>query len=304
MNIDDYIWFDGNTDFCEEVDFNICFSGGKDSAYMAYILVQKGHKIALHFVNTGMELPGMLEYVKRFAAELEVPIYIWNNPFVTWDTQFYKIRERGRSKGLMRGFPKITTPCWANRDIKQPIFKVINSLPGQKCIGFAFDERHRAKADMFQSDEYRFPLIEHKIEEKTCRRELEKLGLLNPLYTYFERLGCFCCPYQSEDSLRMLHKHFPEQWKEVIDYCNDSPHLFSINFKDPRILEKGFEQQSNLDKWLVTAAKKKLTMEEIETFNVENDGYISICKGTPSIPQSQSSYIHSNNCPQPLLTKI
>lgn len=260
-------------------------------------MAKEGYDLDLHFVNTGMELPGMLEYVESFARAIDVPIYIWHNPFVTWDTQFYKIRQRGHSEGLMRGFPKITTPCWANRDIKQPIFKVVNSLAGKKCIGFAYDEKHRAEADMFQSDKYIFPLIEKKIEEKTCKRELKKLGLLNPLYDYFDRLGCFCCPYQSEDSLRMLHKHFPEQWEQLIGYCHDSPHEFSLNYADPRILEKGFEQQTCLDIWQAPAPKRKLTKEEIKAFNIENDGYISISKD----PSSPTPF---NNFPQPLLSEI
>jgi len=303
MDIDDYILFDGNTDFCNGADYNICFSGGKDSAYMAYILAEEGYNIDLHFVNTGMELPGMLEYVESFANAIDVPIYIWYNPFITWDTQFYKIRQRGRSEGLLRGFPKITTPCWANRDLKQPIFKVVNSLDGKKCIGFAYDEKHRADADMFQSDKYVFPLIDRKIEEKTCRKELEKLGLLNPLYEYFNRLGCFCCPYQSKDSLRMLHKHFPEQWGQLIDYCRDSPHEFSINYADPRELERAFSQQASLDIWQTPAPKRNLTREEIEAFNIENEGYVSICKGIPSGSPEQFTYMQFNSCLQPLVQK-
>jgi len=47
--------------------------------------------------------------------------------------------------------------------------------------------------------------------------------MLNPLYFKFKRLGCWCCPKQPIEALRILFEDYPKLWEKLKEYEKTSP---------------------------------------------------------------------------------
>ena len=60
------------------------------------------------------------------------------------------------------------------------------------------------------------PLAEWGMTEKNCIAYLEKRNLMNPLYQKFKRLGCFFCPKQPLNSLRIVRQDYPSLWQMML----------------------------------------------------------------------------------------
>lgn len=72
----------------------------------------------------------------------------------------------------------------------------------------------------------RAPLAEWGITEEMARAYLEERGLLNPLYRKFRRLGCWFCPKQCLDSLRRIRWEYPDFWRVMLQWQEDSIRAF------------------------------------------------------------------------------
>lgn len=223
-------------------------SGGKDSTAMIDLMFKSNIKIdEIVFVANEKEFP----QEKKFRDFL---INSWSykarcvvlKAKTTWNEWFYGDITRGPKKGLMRGFPPTLYPCYWSRESKVKIIE--RYIKKQKedviqYIGYTKDEKSNVRQDIkwkYHSNEIkgkRFPLIDWAMSEQDCYSYCYENGILNPLYNYFDRLGCYLCPKQSEKSLRILKENFPEQWEELISYCKDTcapkfvlPGQFNLQF--------------------------------------------------------------------------
>jgi len=101
-------------------------------------------------------------------------------------------------------------PCWYSRESK------INPLQKEMVdakiiyIGIAKDEIERCSDDDF----IKYPLVNWGWTEQDCVDYLNAKGLMNPLYTNFNRLGCYFCQKQNDMSLWVLWKTHPELWEK------------------------------------------------------------------------------------------
>lgn len=66
--------------------------------------------------------------------------------------------------------------------------------------------------------------------EQDCLNFLKERGLDNPLYNKFKRCGCWFCPKQSMDSLRILRADYPELWQQLLEWQKDSRVTFKPNY--------------------------------------------------------------------------
>ncbi|GAB6150723.1 phosphoadenosine phosphosulfate reductase domain-containing protein [Clostridium novyi] len=227
-------------------------SGGKDSTAMIDIMLDCCIKVdEIVFIANEKEFPQEKEF-RNFL------INRWNHKAkctviqrkIKWDDWFYGRITRGSRKGLKRGFPTTLYPCWWTREAK--VNAIEKYIKYQKVkynedviqyIGYTKDEKSNTRQDMkwnYYSNKVkqkRFPLIDWGMSESDCYKYCYEEGILNPLYNYFKRLGCYLCPKQSEESLRTLKKYFPEQWNELIKYLEDTcksefvdPGQFNIKF--------------------------------------------------------------------------
>jgi len=193
-------------------------SGGRDSTAMVEVLLKNKEPLDyIIFTDTNQEFPFMYEYLDK------VDQYLWweynkritfLQPKATFESWVFGIVSRGERKGMTRGLPMMTVPCFWKRESK--VYNFDRFLKEEKItdyiqyIGYTYSERKRAQVT---DEKQRFPLIEHKLCEADVDRILEDIDLVNPLYEHFSRTGCAMCPYQSDKSLFTLWKHYNDVWQ-------------------------------------------------------------------------------------------
>lgn len=223
-------------------------SGGKDSTAMIDIMFDVGlHIDEIVFVANEKEFPQEKEFryflANRWSHRAKCTIIQIKDK---WDNWFYGEITRGPQKGLKRGFPTTLFPCYWTRESKvKAIEKYLSreTEPVMQYIGYTKDEKSNVRQDIkwrYRSNKIenkKFPLIDWSMTEQDCYDYCYEKGILNPLYNYFDRLGCYLCPKQSKKSLETLKYNFPEQWDELVKYCEDtysnsfvSPGQFNIQF--------------------------------------------------------------------------
>ena len=174
------------------------------------------------------DLPEMVEFKEkadaiikdRYGIEVE---HISSE--VSYEEQFYKRRfNKKKEIDCIYGFPCIRG-AWCNDRLKTGLLNKINK--GNICyIGIASDEPNRFHN---LTDEKISPLVEAGWAEDMCREWCIKNDLLSPIYTTATRGGCWFCHNQSISQLRMLRKNYPELWRLLLKWDNDSPVSFKAD---------------------------------------------------------------------------
>lgn len=229
-------------------------SGGKDSVWMIEEIINRNLKLdEIVFCSVEKEFKQEIIFRQKlidrwFSRGIKCSVISTDD---SWDNWFYGKSTRGNSKGKKRGFPLTLYPCWWSREAK---FKVLDNYmqDGYRYIGIAADEPERYHPEK-EKDGYIYPLCEWGVTESKCRRKCYKNNILNPLYEYFDRLGCYLCPKQNTRSLTNLCKYFPKEWNELGRYIKDSkssefctPGYFNKiipNYTDYKMFEKNCRDQ-------------------------------------------------------------
>ncbi|MCI9408183.1 MAG: hypothetical protein HFJ89_00005 [Oscillospiraceae bacterium] len=118
---------------------------------------------------------------------------------------FYSKRQRGNRVGEIIGFPMIGA-CELQRALKvSPIRKAPKNCISY--IGIAYDEPKRFKT---LSDTKISPLVMAEWTESKCYDWCKQNDLLSPIYENTKRGGCWFCPNQPVEQLRLLRKNYPD----------------------------------------------------------------------------------------------
>jgi 3'-phosphoadenosine 5'-phosphosulfate sulfotransferase (PAPS reductase)/FAD synthetase len=179
------------------------------------------------FCNTTLEYPPLYDYVKRFEKHINRKI-IWVYPKTNFDHWFYGKYTRGKYKGRIRGFPWVVGHGWCCREFK--VYPARDFKPDKDTIiyiGYAKGEEDRIQKDK----NLKYPLIEWGWTEEKCLQYTKDKGIYNSLYDDFKRLGCWLCPKQRKDSLRILFEKYPKLWNKLLKYEKDSPQGFHPEYK-------------------------------------------------------------------------
>lgn len=223
----------------------VSFSGGKDSTAMLLKMLEKGEHIdEIVFSDTGMEWPAVYEHIDQLEANLGITI-TKVKPEKSWDYWFSEhIKTRGKSSGE-RGYewPSISMR-WCTYFLKEkPLRKYLLAKYGSRycqCIGIAADEPNRFKHKRAID---RHPLVEYGMTEDQCLDYcLSKGYFFGGLYNHFFRVGCFCCPLTRIGSARNIWKHYPEQWKRIVE-LDDRCKFTKYKGCGARALEERFKQE-------------------------------------------------------------
>ena len=214
-----------------EVEKNIvCFSGGKDSTYLLLWLLENGYRVddivycqimATPFISG--DFPEMEDYLCKVENHIgrRITRVCGKDSF---EDVFYRVKEKGDNVGSIYGFP-YTIGAWCNSRLKVCVLDKYFCTVGPhiRYLGIAADEPKRYAR---LKPNCRAPLYEEGIKEEDCIRELKKRDLYNPMYDKFKRLGCWFCPKQSLDSLRVLYLEYPQYWQMLLKWDADSPVSF------------------------------------------------------------------------------
>ncbi len=208
----------------------VSFSGGKDSTSMLIRMIEEGMSIDdIVFINVmatptiGGELPEMYEYINKVEKYIGRKITIVPS-LKNFDDVFHQVFQIGKRVGTIYGFPN-TIGAWCNSRLKIQTINRHYKIYGKhiRYLGLAFDEPNRLAR---LAPDFRAPLAEWSMTEQDCINFLEDRGILNPLYQKFRRLGCWFCPRQNLDSLRVLRRDYPKYWNMMLEWDKESPITF------------------------------------------------------------------------------
>jgi len=217
----------------------VAFSGGKDSTAMLLRLLELGEQIDdIIFADTGFEFPELYTYIKRIEDHIKRKITVVQPNKDFWLFASGEVT-RGSNKGEIRGLPLRAYPCWWTRESKVVPLSKLQKDADIVYIGIAKDEEKRVSKE--KDHKYRYPLVEWGWSEQDCINYLNEKGLFNPLYANFNRLGCYWCPKQSESSLYVLWKNYPDLWiktKSMEEWNTKQGKGLLFNFELNKLEEK------------------------------------------------------------------
>jgi len=201
-------------------------SGGADSVWMVIEWLNRGRPLdAVVFADTLYEYEEMYAYLDELEDYLGIKIHR-TQPDNTFEEWFYKPFSRGRLEGQIHGYPYVITPCWYQREAKGKPLDRFNKDYGQVLVGYTWGEQGRK----MQNPKFRYPNIENRRSSFFCKKKLNEIGMLNPLYKKFDRLGCYMCPKQSLNALTITKRDYPDYWDKMLRWEKDSPHGFKPDF--------------------------------------------------------------------------
>lgn len=209
-------------------------SFGKDSIATALLALQHGEpldELVYCEVMFSEEISGELPEHNRFIHETAIPYFEQRGiptrvlrSEKTYLSCFYHVVTRGKTKGMLSGFP-LSGRCTIQRDCKLPPIKAYQkALPPDtvQYIGIAADEPKRlARLKPGQIS----LLDKYHVAEPEARSMCAAEGLLSPLYDFTKRGGCWFCPNASISELRYLYRYHPELWQLCLNYrtCRINP---------------------------------------------------------------------------------
>lgn len=137
---------------------------------------------------------------------------------VSFEEQFYKVKQKGNHVGDRYGFPFVIS-AWCNGMLKlQAIKKYEAQFRNEETttfVGIAYDEPvrwERMRKKETERRKYRSLLVEQKLTEQDAIRICRRYDLLSPMYEVdgIYRGGCWFCPKQCLADLYSLWKNYPE----------------------------------------------------------------------------------------------
>ena len=161
--------------------------------------------------------------VEHYAAQNVDGVY---KNKISFNDVFYKTLGKGKHAGAIKGFP-MSAGRWCQK-LKLKAVELARNK-NLDCIGYlgiAADEPNRFSN---LSDKQISPLVEIGWIEADCRKWCEDNDLLSPIYTSSARGGCWFCPVQPLEQLRILRKRYPDLWALLLKWDNDSPVPFKAD---------------------------------------------------------------------------
>lgn len=195
-------------------------SGGKDSTAMVLRLIEENRPLDLIlFCDTGLEFPQMCEHVRKLTQSISVPV-IWLKADKGFEYYFLYHRPKRKNPNLAdkAGFSwagprnRWCTAVLKTRVINHYLSNLRKEYEIVQYIGIASDEPKRVR-------EFCYPLVEWGMTEKDCLEYCYERGYdWGELYELFRRVSCWCCPLQPLEELRVLRRHFPKLWEQLLEW--------------------------------------------------------------------------------------
>ena len=163
----------------------------------------------------------------------------------TYESAFYLKRghsgRKSKLAGKIYGFPMVKGQ-WCLQQLKLPALSMATKGDAVQYIGIAADEPNRFHN---LSDTKKSPLVEAGWDESYCRQWCEENDLLSPIYVNATRGGCWFCHNQSIQQLRLLRQSYPEYWKLLLKWDEDSPVAFKPDGHTVHDFERRFQAEDD-----------------------------------------------------------
>jgi len=193
-----------------EVPKMVSFSGGKDSLAMLLLVIEAGYSPMMFFIDTGLELPGTLEYVQKTAREhgLDLTVAEAGDAFLD---------------GLKHFGPPAKDYRWCCKTNKLgPTARTISEKFPGGVMAFIGQRMYESQARARQGARWNNPWVPGQqafspIQTWTALHVwlylFWKGAEANPWYFKgLERIGCSVCPAADENEGAVIAKHVDMDW--------------------------------------------------------------------------------------------
>lgn len=201
-------------------------SGGKDSLYMLYLILNNLDKYPLdgvvHF-ELEIDYPFIKNVIDYMQSECEKHgiKFVRIKPRKTWEELYAKY-----------GFPT-RVARWCNNvyklDAKKQLVEFMKSLGYNTYfyIGYCKDEVARyTKRNIIQEI---YPLVNECVLEQDILQWAKTQPIFNDFYKFNRRCGCMYCPMTSYQNLAYLYEYYPENFSYMIDKMRETEKNMSAN---------------------------------------------------------------------------
>lgn len=222
------------------------FGAGVNSTALIIEMLKRNQKPDyIIFADTGNELPETYEHLK-----------VMENWFKEKNLNFVKVQSKyinGSCSSLYDYyFERTTIPFRRFRDCTDkfkivPITKFLSQFKKEgviQNIGISAEEWHRVKNSPKNWIEFKYPLVDWKIDRKKCIEIIKEEGLSVPI-----KSGCYLCPFQpvrSWVSLYKTHKDLFQKSRELEENGRSYPKVFLPYDKTLAKYENAIKTQKKL----------------------------------------------------------
>jgi len=199
--------------------YAVSFSGGKDSTYMLFKLLELGRPVDyVVFSDTGVLFPEVYQHIELVAERLRRE---WGLELITVrapHTFLEYVTKYKRPSGKWKGYPYFfPTPRnrWCTKVLKLDPLTRWKKEVGEEVIfyiGITRDEPSRRVKDRGKGKEY--PLL--GVSSVDTMRWCQSQGFTwSGLYEKVSRGNCFTCPFRRAGEIFYLIRHRPELWSLI-----------------------------------------------------------------------------------------
>jgi phosphoadenosine phosphosulfate reductase len=240
----------------------VSFSGGKDSLVALDLALRAGISKAV-FCDTTIEFKETSHYIKRVEDFYGITIERVKAPLT-----FFELVKK-------IGFPsrKSKWCCEVFKFAPQASFALKNKLDGY-ITGLRHEEsNHRRSYQLVDANPHVptmqiNPLIEWTQDEIWNYINAENLPI-NPLYEYFERIGCWVCPNRTSQEWMQITRHFPDLYAELINSLNGYADKLAIADKETFVKEMKWTSWANPIKKVIAGSYSRRNVgDEKETIDI------------------------------------
>ena len=198
----------------------LSFSGGKDSTYLAFFLIENGYQLdeAVMF-DTGWEFPQMYRHIEKMrlyfdAAGVKLTILKPKKSFDYLMTQ-KPVKERGGGQHYGYSWCGLKGCRWGTTKKTTALDNYSQQNSGAIVyIGIAADEVERLEKE--RKPFKRFPLAENGIKEADCLSGCYQRGFTwDGLYEKLDRVSCKYCALKNLKELRNIYFYMPDVWADL-----------------------------------------------------------------------------------------
>lgn len=205
-------------------------SGGKDSLYMLYLILQHPERYKLDGVvhyELEIDYPFIKDVIDYMESECK-----------KHGVKFVRIRPSVSYYDLLDqyGFPTRITK-WCNQRYKLDALKQLRNFLKSKgeflvsYIGFCYDEQERCNKK--SNKNCVFPLIDYKINETEILEWAKTQPIFNDYYKYNRRCGCMYCPQANRLNMAYLLKYYPEHYEWMFKKCAEKEKMMEERYGRP-----------------------------------------------------------------------
>lgn len=204
-------------------------SGGKDSLYMLYKILENPKKYPLdgvvHF-ELEIDYPfvkDVIDRMEKMCSHLDIP-FLRIKPRKSWYELYKKYGFPTRKVRWCNGLYKL--------DCKKQLAKILadNGKYIVWYIGYCVDEDKRYKQRNDKCE--RYPLVEENIVEDEVWGWAKPNPIFNNYYKFNKRLGCMFCVMSSMSEQAYLLFYYPEKYFELMRLAKQTE--FEVNVKTGR----------------------------------------------------------------------